>query len=149
MNEGVQSDNRVVAIRHGALPRGSSNQFASELSAHPLVISPHSHPDLIDDGEDSGIISSIHKFGGRPYCIQEPELAGANILLENGLVQALQLGFPGHADGKVTGDWPFAGGLFNLFLKPDDDPGTRVLGLLEVATIFAVRPTKRCSGPSR
>jgi len=122
MNDGLQSDDRIVAVRHGAIPRGHSDRFASDLSAHPLVICSTCERDLVDNGEGGHVVSSDHKFGGRPYCIQEPELEGAEGLLDNGLVQALQLDFPGHADGGVSGDWPFADGLFNLFLKADD-PG--------------------------
>jgi hypothetical protein len=120
MNSGVQSDDRIVAIRHNEIPRGRSKQFASELSAHPLEISPRTDHDLVDDGTGGTIVYSAHKFGGRPYCIQEPELEGTELLLKQGFVHALQLGFPGRSDGDVSGNWPFADGLFNLFLKPDD-----------------------------
>ncbi len=122
MNDGLQADDRIVAVRHGATPRGGSDRFASPLSSHPLVVGATCEADLVDDGEGDRVVSSAHKFGGRPYCIQEPELVGAERLLDNGLVQALQLDFPGYADGNVSGDWPFADGLFNLFLKADD-PG--------------------------
>lgn len=120
MNDGVQSDDRILVVRHGAVFRTRSDRFASELSAHPLLVSPQVSNDLVDDGEGRQIISSDHKFGGRPCCIHELELQGADLAFERGFIQALQLDFPGYSDGNVSGNWPFADGLFNLFLKPDD-----------------------------
>jgi hypothetical protein len=122
MNRGLQSDDRIVASRHGETRRSDSDRYRSELSSHPLKIGEKVAEDLVEDDEGGQVISSVHKFGGRPYCIQEPELEGAEELLDRGYVQALQLDFPAHRyDAKVSGSWPFADGLFNLFLKPQDD----------------------------
>jgi hypothetical protein len=118
MNDGLQSDDRIVAIRHGEVIRGDSDEFRSDLSAHPLVVAESLEPDLVKDSEGGRAISSHHKLGGRPYCIQEPDLEGAEELLGRGYVQALQLDFPGPGDGAVSGSWPFADGLFNLFIAP-------------------------------
>ena len=121
MNEGLQSDDRIVTVRHGEALRCDSDEFRSDLSAHPLVVAELLEPDMMDDGDGGRGISSYHKLGGRPYCIQEPELEGAEELLGRGYVQALQLDFPSRRDGVVSGSWPFADGLFNLFLTPDED----------------------------
>jgi hypothetical protein len=121
MNAGVQSDDRIVTVRHGDVPRGPSDRFESELSSHPLEVSREIRHDVIaPDGDDRQIISSVHKFGGRTHCIQGARLQGADELFDRGLVQVLQLDFPGREDGCVSGNWPFADGLFNLFMKPDE-----------------------------
>jgi hypothetical protein len=119
MNDGLQSDDRIVTIQHGDALRGDSDdEIRSELSAHPLLVAELLEPDLVDDGEGGRAIASDHKLGGRPYCIQEPELDGAEELLGRGYVQALQLDFPSSRDGAVSGNWPFTDGLFNLFIAP-------------------------------
>ena len=121
MNDGLQSDDRIVAVRHGEALRGDSNEFRSDLSAHPLLVAEMLEHDLVEDGAGGRAISSHHKLGGRPYSIQEPDLDGSEELLGRGYVQALQLDFPGPGDGAVSGDWPFADGLFNLFIAPLED----------------------------
>ena len=104
----------------GPLPRSRQDDHLSGLSAHPLIVQEHLAEDTVLNGEGGQLISSAHKFGGRAYCVQEPELQGAEALLDSGYVQALQLDFPGSADATVSGDWPFADGIFNLFMHPDE-----------------------------
>jgi len=84
-----------------------------------LIIGETLDDDLDDDGEGGLVIYSDHKFRGRPYSIQDPELDGAEELMKRGFVQVLQLDFPGAADGAVRGNWPFFDGLFNLFMLPE------------------------------
>jgi hypothetical protein len=115
MNQGLQRDDRIVTVLHAALPRGRSDNWRSPLTEHPLRVG-EVVADAIDDGQGGVVIASDHKLGGRPDCIQEPELEGAVALMESGYVQALQLDFPGPEDGSIAGNWPFADGLFNLFL---------------------------------
>ena len=98
MNDGLQSDDRIVTVRHGEALRGDSDEFRSDLSAHPLVVAELVEADLIDDGVGGRMIASDHKLGGRPYCIQEHELEGASPadgVISNGWVSCLSpLGKP-------------------------------------------------------
>lgn len=67
----------ILVVRHGAVFRSRSDRFASELSAHPLLVSPQVSSDLVDDGEGGQIISSDHKFGGHfPGVGRLPRLVG-------------------------------------------------------------------------
>lgn len=118
-NEGLQADSRIVVVRHGETSRAPDAPNASELTAHPLLFETDPTPDLVDDGEGGQVIASSHKIGGRPHCIQEPELEGVEALLREGYVQAVQLDFPGSKDALVSGSWPFGDGLFNLFLRAE------------------------------
>jgi hypothetical protein len=117
LNQGPQSDNRIVAVLHADAPRSTSNRFASKLSQHGLQIG-----DILLDSiqNDSGEqqIREQHKFGGRPYCIQEPTLAGSEALLNQGYRQVVQIDFPiSRYDGLISGSWPFGDGMFNFFWK--------------------------------
>jgi hypothetical protein len=106
-----------MAILHLDLPRSADYLNASALSAHPLLLMPEA-PDVEHNGEGGIEIVEAHKFGGRPYCVQEPELEGVDELLRRGYFQALQLAFPGaRNDARVSGNWPFGDGIFNLFWK--------------------------------
>lgn len=118
-NGGLQSDARIVVVRHGEANRDSVAANASGLTPHPLLLETQPAPDLLDDEDGGRVIDSSHKIGGRPYCIQEPELDGVEALLREGYVQAVQLDFPGSEDGDVSGNWPFGDGLFDLFLRVD------------------------------
>jgi hypothetical protein len=122
MNRGIFSDKRVVAVAHAPSARRSDCTYASVLSEHRIVVGDEA-PDLVTDQSDDGGPKPMpdHKIGGRPYCIQEPELEGAEALLDRSMHQLLQLDFPGSQDGRVTGSWPFADGMFNLFGAPPFD----------------------------
>jgi hypothetical protein len=117
LNDGFMSDNRIVAAVHPDLPRGASGLHASQVSPHPLLIQAPGM-DMLADGEGGLVTSSDHKLGGRPYCIQDPELEGAAALFWTGYVQVLQVDFPGFEDGNISGPWPFGDGLFNLLWRP-------------------------------
>ena len=116
LNQGFQSDDRIVVIVHEEKPRSTSPQYASKLSRHTLQIDDV-QADVVrsDGGED--VIRDRHKFGGRPFCIQEPTLDGADELFAQGYRQVLQIDFPNLTDGDISGSWPFGDGIFNLFWK--------------------------------
>lgn len=115
MNDGVCDDERVVIEVHGPAPRGVSDRFAAEISAHAIVVG-NAQSDWESDGDGGRVPWSSHKIGGRPYCIQEPELPGAAALFAGGWVHVLQLDFPVRT--SVKGNWPFGDGLFNVFIDP-------------------------------
>jgi len=117
LNDGFMADDRIVAAVHPDLPRGESALHASQVSPHPLRLQLPA-PDVLPDGEGGFVTSSDHKLGGRPYCIQEPEVEGADALIAAGYVQVLQVDFPGFEDGNICGPWPFGDGLFNLLWRP-------------------------------
>ena len=117
LNDGFKTDSRVAIIPHTDISRGDSSQFASTLSSHPIVIGEQ-YSDLCRNDLGEVLPWSDHKFGGEPYCIQEPELPGARALFEQGFIQVLQLDFPNAADGNIDGDWPVGDGIFNVFWKP-------------------------------
>jgi hypothetical protein len=118
MNRGMFSDERVVALSHGALPSRTDGRFPSALSEHLLELGEE-RPDMVaEPGDDVIRPRADHKIGGRPHCIQEPELEGIEALLDTGFVQLVQLDFPSAADAMVRGTWPFANGLFSLFGAP-------------------------------
>lgn len=125
MNDGFKDDDRIVVIPHATMfPRSRSKRFRSDVSPHGIIVGDEipdrvrSHPLRPPVAEVDAQPYSGHKFGGEPYCIQEPELPGARELFEQGFIQAIQVDFPGPEDGDVDGDWPFMDGLFNLFLRP-------------------------------
>ncbi|HNB54542.1 MAG TPA: hypothetical protein PK530_21525, partial [Anaerolineales bacterium] len=76
------------------------------------------HPELTQNDVGDPVLREGHKFGGRPYCIQEPTLAGVEELLAQGYRQIFQIDFPSPQDGRISGSWPFGDGLFNLFWRP-------------------------------
>jgi len=134
MNDGFKDDDRIVVVPHSTrLPRSRSKRFQSAVSPHGIVVGDEisdrvaSHPlrpsvapvaDVADVADVDAQPYSGHKFGGEPYCLQEPELPGSRELFEAGFVQVIQVDFPGPEDGEVDGDWPFMDGLFNLFGRP-------------------------------
>jgi hypothetical protein len=120
MNAGLFSDERIVAIVHEPSRRRKDRRWASHMSEHRIVLGDElDDMNTADDGETKP--RADHKIGGRPYCLQEPELEGAEALLERGLVQLVQLDFPSADDGDISGNWPFADGMFNLFGAPPFD----------------------------
>jgi hypothetical protein len=117
LNQGPQSDNRIVAVLHEDTARSTSNRYASKLTRHALQISDVM-PDIIQNDGGERQIRERHKFGGRPYCIQEPTLAGSEVLLSQGYRQVVQIDFPiSRYDGLISGNWPFGDGIFNFFWK--------------------------------
>lgn len=118
MNAGVFSDDRVVAIVHAPSRRRADGRYRSALSEHRIVLGDEVDDIHFDEAADEPRPRSDHKLGGHPYCIQEPELDEGEALLRRGLVQLVQLDFPSSQDGDVSGSWPFADGMFNLFGAP-------------------------------
>ena len=117
LNLGLQTDDRIVVVTHPALPRSHSTQYASQLiSQHSLHIDELA-ADMVQSDSGEMVIRERHKFGGRPFCIQEPVLPGSEELFAQGYRQLLQIDFPSPADGRVSGNWPFGDGIFNLFWK--------------------------------
>ncbi len=117
LNQGFQTDNRIVVITHEEKPRSKSTKYASKLSQHRLQIDGIK-ADTIQNDSGENVIRERHKFGGRPFCIQEPLMEGSEELLIQGYRQILQIDFPvSREDGKISGNWPFGDGIFNLFWK--------------------------------
>ncbi|MEA2563075.1 MAG: hypothetical protein QOH06_4579 [Acidobacteriota bacterium] len=119
----LQEPGLIEVSLHALGPRRESGDYSSPLSEHPLLLQPAKDDWFVnDDGET--VIESSHKLGGRPYFIQgEPDLENeVTKILDSGYLQILQLDFPGGGgDALVSGDWPFADGLFHLFGKPPFD----------------------------
>ncbi len=112
------ADDLVEVIVHGAQRRASQSDFKSELSAHPLLIHGPSPDWFVTGGEK--VIESGHKIGGRPYMEQPSSsvLEQQEQMTAGGVRQFAQIGFPsGQHDAAVTGDWPFADGVFHLLVK--------------------------------
>ncbi|MEA2560180.1 MAG: hypothetical protein QOH06_1684 [Acidobacteriota bacterium] len=122
-NGSLQEPGLIEVFLHAPAPRRAPGEPASSLSGHPLLLHPVKDDWFVnDDGET--VIESSHKLGGRPYFIQgEPVLEDeVTKILRSGYLQILQLDFPGGGgDTLVSGDWPFADGLFHLFGKPPFD----------------------------
>jgi hypothetical protein len=119
INAGFKTDDRLVIVPHHAnLPRATDDRHRSTVNACEIIIQEGVSSDWIPDGEGGRVRNSHHKFGGEPFCIQEPELPGASELFDSGYVQVAQVDFPGPEDGSIEGDWPFLDGVFNLFGLP-------------------------------
>jgi hypothetical protein len=119
MNGGLFSDDRIIAIVAPPSARRRDRQFRSALSEHRIVLGKEEDDnDNIEAPEFDPTPQAHHKLGGRPFCIQEPVLEGAAELQARGYLQLVQLRFPGAGDGEISGSWPFADGLFNLFGAP-------------------------------
>jgi hypothetical protein len=117
LNQEPQSDNRIVAVLHGTTSHSTSNRYASKLSQHGLQIGD-TLPDRIENDGGTQQVRERHKFGGRPYCLQEPTLAGSEVLFNQGYRQVMQIDFPtSRYDGRISGNWPFGDGMFNFFWK--------------------------------
>jgi hypothetical protein len=117
LNRGFQADNRIVVVPHEEKPRGKSTKYSSKLSQHALQIGDLKS-DMIQNDSGESVIREGHKFGGRPFCIQEPILEGSEELFIQRYNQLLQIDFPvSKYDGKISGSWPFGDGIFNLFWK--------------------------------
>ncbi|HMV28043.1 MAG TPA: hypothetical protein PKE23_01555 [Anaerolineales bacterium] len=116
LNAGFQTDDRVVVIVHEKKPRSTDTKYASGLSPHAIQVHDIAS-DLIQNDIGETVIRERHKFGGRPYSIQEPILPGSEALFAQGYRQVLQIDFPNPTDGAISGSWPFGDGIFNLFWK--------------------------------
>jgi hypothetical protein len=119
MNRGLHTDDRIVAIVHAPSRRREDRRFASPVSEHRIVLGAEQDDLVAGDAGPRPI--EDHKIGGRPYCVQEPELEGAEALQGSGIVQLVQLDFVSPDDADVEGGWPFSDGMFNLFGAPPFD----------------------------
>jgi hypothetical protein len=108
----------IDVVVHDRSRRSDSDELLSELSAHPIGIGGESPDWIVADG--GKIIESGHKIGGRPY-FDQPRAAmlqAVDALTSQGFIQFVQIGFPSGAnDADVSGDWPFADGMFHLFAR--------------------------------
>lgn len=100
----------------------------SELSPHPLVLGTEAEDvEPQDDDESSGDWQedeveepySSHKLRGVPFLVEQGEDLDMAVrgLLGKGFYQCLQIDFPGHEDGDVSGTWPFGTGLFHVLIR--------------------------------
>lgn len=114
----TNADDPLEVLVHEARPRANDPDNASELSAHPLEIHGTAPDWFVTGGKK--VIESGHKIGGRPYIEQRSPslLAELERLTSSGFRQFVQIGFPsGRHDAIVTGDWPFADGVFHLLVR--------------------------------
>lgn len=115
-------DELLEMVIHGpSQRRESGSDFVSDISPHPMIIHPPRPDWIVADGMK--IVESGHKIGGRPYIEQPFDTLSeeADGLVTSGFMQVLQLAFPsGAADANVHGDWPFASGVFHVFVRQDE-----------------------------
>jgi len=102
---------------------GPSIRAVNEL--HKPLLTPHSliHSSAVSDQqvykENETIPISDHKIGGQP-CLINPDSGFVDAIQEAKRLEyrhLFQLDFPGSLDADIGGDWPFADGLFNFFVK--------------------------------
>jgi len=106
----------LMPIIHSPTPRQSVPSASdSTLSEHSLVLLD-STEDWEEGDDGHRVIRPGHKIGGRPHLIRERPALVASLgeALKNGYLLIAQFDFPSHADAIVSGDWPFADGLFIL-----------------------------------
>jgi hypothetical protein len=75
--------------------------------------------DAIEDGDGRAITRSRHKIGGRPCVIRERSQSRRELdgTLRQGFLLVAQFDFPSGEDALVSGDWPFADGLFAILAR--------------------------------
>jgi len=122
----VSSDSEpwIEFVVHGPSIRATTDNRRDLLPPHPFAFGSAILDRQGYDSEDNEAIPlSDHKLGGRPYFIKSaPDLVSAVQKLEqNRYRQLLQLSFPGSQDATIDSDWPFGDGLFNLFVRSDND----------------------------
>jgi hypothetical protein len=93
----------------------TASQYDSALSEHSLAFL-QATDDWIEDHEGRRIVRPEHKIGGRPHLVRDlPVLVDALKNLEaEGYSLMAQFDFPCGEDALVSGDWPFADGIFAL-----------------------------------
>ncbi len=130
----IFSDNRgrvikcpeVDVVLHNKTHRGSETKFDSELSEHPIAVSPIEADEIVQKDHIEGdklVPYDGHKIGGLPYFEEgEPELEEevANFL-KSGFVHFVQFVFVGEEDVTVSGDWPLGDAVFHVLCKFEDD----------------------------
>lgn len=114
----VTNSNLVSIVVHPETGRGVATPFDSPLSEHALqLLSPVADAALDDDGVP--VPRSGHKLGGRPHIVRPRArlLAELGTLLADGYSQVVQFDFPHGRDAVVSGDWPFADGMFCVLAR--------------------------------
>lgn len=112
----VNPAGRVAALTHALAPRTeASSALDSPLSSHALSLQRPDN-DWIADEEAERIRRPDHKIGGLPYLVREKSLLREQLdaSFERGYHLVAQFDFPGPQDAAVSGDWPFADGMFAL-----------------------------------
>ena len=119
----VSAPGVVVPIVHPPFPGGGDLQLASPLSAHWLEALQEVE-DRMKNDEGNLVSRPGHKLGGRPHLIRERDglLDELRQMDMGGFVHLIQFDFPGRMDAPVSGSWPFADGIFNLFGRPPFAP---------------------------
>ncbi len=121
-DEMVDNERRVCApgveiLVHPPSKRGMSDAHASELDAHPMVLGAEASDVIESEGES--VIRTSAKLGGRPFVInpeKDLEVALERVAAQ-GFVHILQLPSPSSARVTMSGPWPFAGGMLQLFAR--------------------------------
>lgn len=93
----LQKSGPVVAIAHEARDRGTSNEYASEISSHAIELKC-----ICNDEPKS-------KLGGKSefFMVETSVIENIDTLYSLGYYQVVDIGFPGSNDAKVKGNWPF------------------------------------------
>lgn len=106
----------VGIVVHPRKQRGPTSAFNSLLSEHSLLLA-----DPADDqtADDDGVPTTRpgHKIGGAPHLVRRKAVLSAALesLRRDRYLLVAQFDFPHGADAVVSGDWPFADGMFALF----------------------------------
>ena len=123
----VNETGLVSIVVHARKQRGASSPLNSPLSEHSLLLAEPAS-DQVED--DDGLLTarSGHKIGGAPHLVRRKTalLAALESLRQDRYVLVAQFDFPHGEDVVVSGDWPFADGMFALFgREPFQEPDWR------------------------
>jgi len=113
----VNPSGGIEVCVHYALPRNPSpTPWDSHLSASRLGVLPEADDWIVDD-DGSRRIRPGHKLGGRPHLIRTNArlIEDLQQLARRKYIHVAQFDFPGADDATVSGNWPFADGIFSLF----------------------------------
>jgi hypothetical protein len=112
----------VEPVVHGWSERGEGGSLDSHMSEHCIVVDAI-EADEVPDAAGVIVPKSCHKLGGMPYVYRRERIDGdVQRALDAGFRQVIQLDFPNNTlDSKtISGDWPFADGLFHLLMRSDE-----------------------------
>ena len=141
----VSSDSEpwIEFVVHGPSIRATDDSRRPLLPPCPFTFgAPMLDRIFYDSENDEVTLFSDHKLGGCPYFIKStPDLLDAvHEIEQNGYRQLLQLAFPSSQDAKINADWPFAGSLFNLYAKYDNERYSWYLFLAVLTSFHSGRP---------